>query len=66
MGMSFLEYLSEVRLAHIYYDLVYTELPVAELMAKNGFTNQKLFNQLFKQLYGCTPSAVRARQKDAE
>lgn len=59
MGISFLQYLSEVRLAHIYQCLVKTDLPVAEIAEKNGFTNQKLFNQSFKKLYGCTPSAVR-------
>lgn len=59
MGMTFLNYLSEVRLAHTYDDLLNTNAPISEVMEANGFTNQKLFNSSFKALYGCTPSAVR-------
>ncbi len=59
MGISFLNYLSEVRLTHIYQDLLTTDTPIAELAEQNGFTNQKLFNKSFRQLYGCTPSSVR-------
>lgn len=59
MGISFLQYLNEVRLTHVYQDLLDTDLPVAEVMEENGFSNQKLFNRSFKELYGCTPSAVR-------
>lgn len=59
MGMSLLEYINEVRLSHIYHDLIHTDIPISVLIEENGFTNQKLFNRLFKKLYGCTPSAVR-------
>lgn len=59
MGISFLQYLNEVRISHIYQDLIKTSLPVHEIAEQNGFTNQKLFNQTFKQIYGYTPSAVR-------
>lgn len=62
MGMSFLNYLSEIRMTHVYRDLLSTDLPISQIMEENGFTNQKLFNSSFKELYGCTPSAVR-RQK---
>lgn len=59
MGISFLNYLNEIRLTHIYQDLVNTDLPIIEIMEANGITNQKVFNRSFKELYGCTPSAVR-------
>ncbi len=59
MGMSYLNYLSEVRLSHVYKDLQDSDAPVGEIMAANGFTNQKLFNRAFKKLYGQTPSSVR-------
>ncbi len=59
MGISFVNYLNETRLTHSYHDLVSTDAPVAEIMEANGFTNQKLFNRAFKELYGCTPSAAR-------
>lgn len=62
MGMTFLHYVNEVRLAHIYQDLLETSLPVAEIMERNGFANQKLFHKAFKGLYGCTPSEVRKKE----
>lgn len=62
MGMSFLNYLNEVRLAHAYDDLLNTNAPISEVMEANGLTNQKLFNSSFKALYGCTPSSVRRKR----
>lgn len=59
MGISFLQYLNEVRLSHVYQDLQDTDLPIAQIMEENGISNQKLFNRSFRKLYGCTPSAVR-------
>ena len=59
MGMSFLQYVNEVRVSHIYQDLIQTDAPVYEIAEKNGFHNQKLFNRTFKNIYGCTPSSVR-------
>lgn len=59
MGISFLQYVNQVRVSHIYQDLIHTDLPIQEIMEKNGFTNQKLCNRTFKALYGCTPSRMR-------
>ena len=66
MGMSFLRYLNEVRVSHVYRDLEQTDAPIAEIAEKNGFLNQKLFNRTFREVYGCTPSAVRRKSKPAE
>jgi AraC-like DNA-binding protein len=65
MGISFLNYLNEVRLTHVYQDLTNTDLPIAEIMENNGITNQKFFNKAFRKLYGCTPSAVRTAARTA-
>jgi AraC-like DNA-binding protein/mannose-6-phosphate isomerase-like protein (cupin superfamily) len=62
MGMSFLEYLMQVRLSHLYHDLTVSDQPISVLMEENGLYNQKLCNNAFKKLYGCTPSAVRNKQ----
>lgn len=59
MGLSFLDYLNEVRITHVYQDLIETSNSIQQIMEKNGFTNQKLFNQTFKKIYGCPPSSVR-------
>lgn len=64
MGISFLQYVNEVRAAHTYYDLLHTDLSVSEIMEKNGFTNQKLFNRCFREIYGCTPTAVRKNVRE--
>jgi AraC-like DNA-binding protein len=63
MGLSFQDYLNEIRQAHVYRDLINTDDPITEIMHRNGITNQKLFNQTFKKLYGCTPSAIRNKHK---
>lgn len=65
MGITFLQYLNEVRITHIYQELVETSEPIQFIIEKNGFTNQKLFNHTFKKIYGYTPSSVRkAKIKD--
>lgn len=63
MGISFLQYVNEVRVSRIYQDLIRTDAPVSELAEQNGFSNQKLFNRTFKEIYGCTPSSVRKNNK---
>lgn len=59
MGISFLQYVKEVRMAHVYQELIHTDAPVRVIMERNGFASQKLFNRTFKALYGCTPLQVR-------
>lgn len=59
MGITFQEYLTGIRLNHAYQDLLHTDMPVSEIMEKNGFTNQKKFNASFKRLYGHTPTEIR-------
>jgi AraC-like DNA-binding protein len=59
MGMSYLSYLNEIRLAHIYRDLISTRDSIRDIAENNGMVNQKLFNQSFKELYGLRPSEVR-------
>lgn len=66
MGMSFLQYVNEVRVTHIYQDLIHTDTPISELMEQTGFTSQKLFNRTFREIYGCTPSQVRKRSRMAD
>ena len=59
MGISFMQYLNDVRAAHVHWDLLHTDIPVAQLAEKNGFFNQKQFNKIFRERYWCTPSSVR-------
>lgn len=59
MGYTSMEYLNQVRLVHIYDDLVTTTDTVSEIQNRHGFTNYKVFSRMFKDAYGTTPSGVR-------
>ncbi|MFQ9934132.1 MAG: helix-turn-helix domain-containing protein [Lachnospiraceae bacterium] len=61
MGFTFIQYLNTVRLSHICRDLLYTDDTVTQIQLRHGFTNYKLFNRMFKEAYGCTPSQMRQR-----
>jgi len=62
MGVTYLQYLNEIRLSHIYQDLITTELPIQEILELHGFTNYKLFRKVFSQKFQMTPSEVRNSQ----
>ncbi|MGL6106005.1 AraC family transcriptional regulator [Romboutsia sp.] len=59
MGQTFLEYLNEIRIAHIYKDLVATDDALCNILEAHGFTNSKLFYKVFKQRFNCTPKELR-------
>ena len=63
MGMTYLEYLCELRLSHICSDLLETELSLKSILEKNGFTNYKLFRKLFFEKFGMTPTRYRRRDR---
>ncbi len=64
MGISFISYVNEVRISHIYQDLIHTSDSVQEIMERHGFLNQKLFYREFKERYGCTPLKLRKAVKN--
>ena len=66
MGYSFMDYLSHVRLNHIYQDLVLTNDPVYDIIDRNGYTNRKLFYSKFKEKYGLTPGQIRKTHESNE
>lgn len=59
-GFTFMEYVNFVRLTHIHSDLLNTDDNITSLQERHGFTNYKVFNRMFKEAYGCTPSKLRA------
>ena len=59
MGITFLRYLNEVRISHAGRLLMNTDMSVSEVMNESGFTNQTIFNRLFKEIYGMTPRQAR-------
>ncbi len=60
-GVSFVTYLTNVRVYHAADDLLYTEAPVTRIAYNNGFTSAAMFNKAFKKAYGITPSEFRKR-----
>lgn len=59
MGVSFVRYVNQVRIDHIYQDLIHTDDSIQEIMEHHGFYNQKLFYQMFKEIYNSTPGKLR-------
>lgn len=58
-GMSFLQYVNQVRMNHIYQDLLYSEGSIQEILENNGVYGKRTFYTAFKKTYGCTPRELR-------
>lgn len=63
-GMSFAEYLTNIRLYHAVDELLYSSTPITRIAYDNGFANVAIFNKAFKKAYGETPSSFRKRSKE--
>lgn len=59
MGISYIHYLNDVRLAPARNLLVSTNLSILEIAQKSGFENASYFNRKFKDKYGITPRQAR-------
>lgn len=59
MGVSYLQYVYQVRTTAVCRDLETTEDPIGEIAERHGFRDPKMLNQYFRELYGCTPSEKR-------
>lgn len=58
-GMSFSEYLCNIRINHAAEDIEYTDKLLLEVALNNGFTNPSAFNKKFRQMYDMTPTEYR-------
>lgn len=63
-GMSFAEYLTNIRLYHAVDELLYGSTPITRIVYDNGFANVAIFNKAFKKAYGETPSSFRKKAKE--
>lgn len=59
MGCTYLEYINEIRLSHIYHDLSATDHPLYQLLEMHGFKNYKVFRRMFQEHFHTTPGALR-------
>lgn len=58
-GMTFVSYLTDLRLSNAYRLLVETERTIAEVAADVGFADQSYFDRRFRQRYHQTPRQAR-------
>lgn len=63
-GMSFAEYLENIRLYHAVDELLYTETAITRIAYDNGFSSIAAFNKAFKKAYGETPSTFRRKSEE--
>lgn len=59
MGVSYLQYVYQIRTTAFCRDLETTDDPIGEIAERHGFRDPKILNQYFREIYGCTPSEKR-------
>ncbi|MFO1499582.1 MAG: helix-turn-helix domain-containing protein [Verrucomicrobiota bacterium] len=64
-GMTFVAYLTRVRLTQALPLLRETDLSIAEISGRVGFSEQSYFDRRFKKQYGCTPLGYRKQPGSA-
>lgn len=58
-GISFVDYLKEVRIQKITERLIYSDDPITKIAVENGFSSPSIMNKVFSDNYGMTPSSYR-------
>ncbi|QSF46208.1 GH39 family glycosyl hydrolase [Paenibacillus tianjinensis] len=58
-GMTFSEYLNQIRLDHAMAHLLYTDQPITRIALDSGFPSLTAFNRVFREAYQLTPSQYR-------
>lgn len=63
-GMTFSEYLNNIRLERAKDKLRHTDYGIAEIAVVCGFQNVTYFNRLFRRKYDCSPKSIRTKRTD--
>lgn len=58
-GITFVKYLTKIRLEHALSDLLLSDLGISNIAYKNGFGSISQFNKQFKQIYKMTPYELK-------
>jgi AraC-like DNA-binding protein len=61
-GITFVDYLNDIRIGHASRLLIDTKGPVAEIAQECGFTSLTNFNRIFKKRKGLVPKDFREKQ----
>jgi two-component system response regulator YesN len=64
VGKTFIQYLTEVRMAHVVRLLQETALNLWDIAELTGFNNVSYFSAKFKRMYGMSPSDFRQRSSE--
>ena len=62
-GCTFRQRLLAIRLYHAQRFLAYTQLPIAQVAMRCGFTAERAFSAAFRKHIGCTPSQYRRNKR---
>ncbi len=62
-GMTFVDYLNNIRLFHAVDELIYTDKSLTHIAMDNGFATSAAFNKSFKRVFNVSPGEYR---KNAE
>jgi AraC-like DNA-binding protein len=62
-GMTFVSYVTHIRLSHSFRLLKESSLTIAEVAVRVGFSDQSYFDRRFKSAFGQVPSAVRKQMR---
>lgn len=63
-GMTFLNYLTQIRLNHAVDELLNTDHIIEDVSADSGFPNSHAFVQAFKKEFGVLPSVYRRQHRE--
>jgi AraC-like DNA-binding protein len=62
IGVTPVQYLYQIIINAFYHDVIETNLPIHELLLKNGLTNKRLALKYFKESYQTTPLQARKQK----
>ncbi len=58
-GMTFIDYLNNIRLFHAVDELIYTNKSLTHIAMDNGFCTSAAFNKYFKKIFNVSPGEYR-------
>lgn len=62
-GFTLINYIQQTRVSNAKNMLLFSDLPISVIAHKCGFQSFSQFNRSFRQICGCSPSAMRASGK---
>lgn len=66
LGLTFMEYLNNVRLFHAVDELLYTKKNMTHIALDNGFPTSAAFTKAFRDIYGEAPSEYRRKMREQQ